>query len=86
VGNDNLFPFLDPPLTHPPQEDVTELIELSDDIRRRRRDRAAGSGWDRVDKWERQHHLRPMRGFGMDDIERVSEKKVYYDRPGMRYR
>jgi len=59
---------------------------MSDDLRRRKRDRAAG--WDRVGEWERQHHLRPMRGF--DDVERVSERKVFYDRerdrPSMRYR
>ena len=65
-----------------PQEDVTEIIELSDEFRRRKRDRAAG--WDRVDQWERQHHLRPMRGF--DEPERVSDRKSYYDRPSMRYR
>ncbi|KAI1772705.1 hypothetical protein F4818DRAFT_444089 [Hypoxylon cercidicola] len=59
-------------------EDVLELTNLSDDIRRARRRRAQEMEWER--EWDRRHRNRRSLNWDKIDDERVVEREVVYDR------
>ncbi|KAI1766798.1 hypothetical protein GGR53DRAFT_190721 [Hypoxylon sp. FL1150] len=59
-------------------EDVLELTNLSDDIRRARRRRAQEIEWER--EWDRRHRNRRSLNWDKMDDERVVEREVVYDR------
>lgn len=63
-------------------EDVLELVNLSDSIRRARRRRAREIEWERDerDRWERRHRHRTSIGWDKYDDERIVEREVVYDR------
>ncbi|KAI1496615.1 hypothetical protein F5X99DRAFT_62617 [Biscogniauxia marginata] len=63
-------------------EDVVELVNVSDDIRRARRHRAREIEWERDyrDGWDRQHRSRKSTGWDKIDDERITEREVLYDR------
>ncbi|KAK6860007.1 hypothetical protein PG995_003643 [Apiospora arundinis] len=65
-------------------EDVSELVSISDQIRRARRERAREIEWEREsrDRWERRHRHR--RSMGKFDDERIVEHEVVYDRQPVR--
>ncbi|KAK8061277.1 hypothetical protein PG994_007643 [Apiospora phragmitis] len=65
-------------------EDVLELVNISDSIRRARRERAREIEWEREsrDRWERRHRHR--RSKYDDERERIVEHEVIYDRPPVR--
>lgn len=63
------------------QEEVLRLVELSDEIRRFRKERVREIRWesDWRDDWERRHrHQLPQRSEVWDD-ERWKEREVIYD-------
>ncbi|KAI6960748.1 hypothetical protein KC355_g12679, partial [Hortaea werneckii] len=73
-------------------EDVLRLVEISEDIRRERRDRLREIQWER-EELERRPKMLPPPPFppvppapkGTYD-ERIYERDVYYDREGRRWR
>ncbi|KAK7985108.1 hypothetical protein PG996_005650 [Apiospora saccharicola] len=69
-------------------EDVSELVTISDQIRRARRERAREIEWEREsrDRWERRHRHRRSMGRDKydDERERVVEHEVIYDRAPVR--
>ncbi|KAI1379976.1 hypothetical protein F4677DRAFT_442167 [Hypoxylon crocopeplum] len=60
-------------------EDVLELVNVSDDIRQRRRRRAQEIDWER--DWDRRHRHRHSVNWDKVDDERIVEREVVYDRP-----
>ncbi|KAI0012006.1 hypothetical protein F4779DRAFT_119280 [Xylariaceae sp. FL0662B] len=66
-------------------EDVLELVNLSDDIRRARRHRAREIEWEREYRdWDRRHRHRRSGAWDKIDDERIVERDVIYDRPAPR--
>ncbi|KAK8074955.1 hypothetical protein PG997_009618 [Apiospora hydei] len=69
-------------------EDVLELVNVSDQIRRARRERAKEIEWEREsrDRWERRHRHRRSMGRDKydDERERIVEHEVVYDRAPVR--
>ncbi|KAK8016246.1 hypothetical protein PG993_014435 [Apiospora rasikravindrae] len=69
-------------------EDVLELVNVSDQIRRARRERAKEIEWEREsrDRWERRHRHRRSMGRDKydDERERIVEHEVIYDRAPVR--
>lgn len=66
------------------QEDVLELVEISDRIRARRKDRIREIQYEREirDEWERERRHRARHDRWDDERERVVEREViYHDRP-----
>lgn len=69
------------------QEDVLELVELSDRIRARRKDRIREIHYEREmrDEWERERERerrhRSRRGGWEDEREKIVEREYVYDRP-----
>ncbi|KAI1494599.1 hypothetical protein F5X96DRAFT_676383 [Biscogniauxia mediterranea] len=64
-------------------EDVVELVNVSDDIRRARRHRARELEWERDyrDGWaDRHRRSRKSAGWDKIDDERITEREVLYDR------
>ncbi|KAI5922282.1 hypothetical protein F4810DRAFT_721379 [Camillea tinctor] len=64
-------------------EDVVELVNVSDDIRRARRQRARELEWERDhrDSWaDRHRRSRKSGGWDKVDDERITEREVLYDR------
>ncbi|XXH03120.1 hypothetical protein Hte_009513 [Hypoxylon texense] len=59
-------------------EDVLELTNLSEDIRRHRKRRAQELEWER--EWDRRHRNRRSLNWDKVDDERVVEREVVYDR------
>ncbi|RYP77532.1 hypothetical protein DL771_001105 [Monosporascus sp. 5C6A] len=71
-------------------EDVVELVNMSDEIRRARRRRAREIEWEREhrDGWDRRHHHHHNRlslNWDKMDDERIIEREVIYDRPSRTY-
>lgn len=64
------------------QEDVVELVNLSDDVRRARKRRAQEIEWER--EWDRRHRNRRSLNWDKIDDERIVEREVIYDRPSGR--
>lgn len=60
------------------QEDVLELVQLSDQIRRARRDRAYQIQWERERRGEGDRRRRYRRA--EHDDEAIIEREVIYDR------
>ncbi|KAI1328732.1 hypothetical protein F5Y16DRAFT_368558 [Xylariaceae sp. FL0255] len=68
-------------------EDVLELVNLSDDIRRHRKQRAREiEERDYYDKYESRHRSRRSGHWDKIDDERIVEREVVYDRPPRYYR
>ncbi|KAI0125284.1 hypothetical protein BJ170DRAFT_598103 [Xylariales sp. AK1849] len=67
-------------------EDVLELVNISDTIRRSRRERAREIEWEREarDRWENKHRHRRSAGGWDDERERIYEHEVVYDRKPVR--
>ncbi|KAI0096697.1 hypothetical protein F4776DRAFT_658630 [Hypoxylon sp. NC0597] len=63
-------------------EDVLELVNLSDDIRRHRKRRTQEIEWER--EWDRRHRNRRSLNWDKVDDERIVEREVVYDRPSHR--
>ncbi|KAI8957807.1 hypothetical protein F5Y11DRAFT_352149 [Daldinia sp. FL1419] len=63
-------------------EDVLELVNMSDDIRRVKRRRAEEERWSR--DWDRRHRHRHSLNWDTVDDERIVEREVVYDRPSHR--
>ncbi|KAI1404793.1 hypothetical protein F4819DRAFT_82865 [Hypoxylon fuscum] len=63
-------------------EDVVELVNLSDDVRRARKRRAQEIEWER--EWDRRHRNRRSLNWDKIDDERIVEREVIYDRPSGR--
>ncbi|CAJ2504488.1 Uu.00g118820.m01.CDS01 [Anthostomella pinea] len=66
-------------------EDVLELVNVSDDIRRERKRRAREIEWEREyrDSWERRSHAKKERKslpWDKVDDERIVEREIIYDR------
>lgn len=63
-----------------PQDDVLQLVEMSDDIKRYRKDRVREIQWERDwrDDWDRRHRHHHHHHHPWDD-ERVREREVIYD-------
>ncbi|KAL7620946.1 hypothetical protein AAE478_008257 [Parahypoxylon ruwenzoriense] len=68
-------------------EDVLELVNMSDEIRRTRRRRAHEIEWEREhrDSRDRRHRHRWSLNWDKIDDERVVEREVIYDRPTRGY-
>lgn len=67
-------------------EDVLQLVNVSDSIRRARRERAREIEWEREarDRWERRHRHRRSIGWDKYDDERIVEHEIIYDRKPLR--
>ena len=68
----------------PPQEDVLRLVELSEDLRRERRERIRAIEWERAHEPEPEpERERPRRQLAAEpwDEERIYEREIVYDRP-----
>ncbi|KAI0835516.1 hypothetical protein F5Y06DRAFT_136516 [Hypoxylon sp. FL0890] len=63
-------------------EDVLELVNLSDEIRRHRKRRTQEIEWER--EWDRRHRNRRSLNWDKVDDERIVEREVVYDRPSHR--
>ncbi|KAI0384331.1 hypothetical protein F5Y04DRAFT_277702 [Hypomontagnella monticulosa] len=63
-------------------DDVLELVNHSDEIRRARRRRAQEAEWER--DWDRRHRHRHSVNWDKIDDERIVEREVVYDRPSRR--
>ncbi|KAI1092934.1 hypothetical protein F5B19DRAFT_178821 [Rostrohypoxylon terebratum] len=63
-------------------EDVLELVNMSDTIRRNRRRRTQELEWER--EWDRRHRNRRSVNWDKVDDERIVEREVVYDRPSHR--
>lgn len=69
-------------------EDVLQLVQMSDNIRRRRKDRVREIQWEREyrDEWERERHHHHHHSHSRhrrpkwDEDERIVEREVIYDR------
>ncbi|MCJ1321071.1 hypothetical protein MMC15_006413 [Xylographa vitiligo] len=66
----------------PSQEDVLRLVEISEDLRRERRERIRAIEWERAHEPEPEPE-RPRRMLAAEpwDEERIYEREIVYDRP-----
>ncbi|KAI1105980.1 hypothetical protein F4804DRAFT_330726 [Jackrogersella minutella] len=69
-------------MTYLRYEDVLELVNKSDEIRRHRKRRAREIEWER--EWDRRHRNRRSVNWDNIEDERVVEREVVYDRPSHR--